>query len=984
MWIWNLSITGQELEKQLTALISKGFGGVVIRPGRDMFPAYMSQEFLENFGQTLEIARQHGIGVRLADDFSLCWSGGLDSILSQSRKLRAEYLVLEREASPAPGTLDCEINLDPNESYIAQAVNKSGSAVISGQIKNVSIPAGSSSFNWKAPGADWSLLIYKKTAARDPVGGAVPNIVNPKFAALYIQNVLDVFRTNFSKYIPTTFEGFVTEMPGLRPGGNGIFWDDDIAVKYKSKYKKDLIGLLPSLFLESGSAERTRLHVHTFIFNLMAERFVSPLEVWAKRYRLSQWVLWPETGMYRPENALRDGYVLPDATIGSIGLQNLDGSLDNYALLRTLADVNTNQYRRETITVIGRNRIGMGNTIQSLKREIDLSLLAGPSRVLFDGFFFNIDRRGYYKTPCSPAWYSPEWEHMRLLCDYSSRNQEALKGLQASKEIALLNPSESIISEYLPNNLKPVAKGLTRFQKTIDVMYCSGMGFDVVTEELLLSCAVRQNGEFATADRIRKGNYQALVIPYAPLVTRSLLVFIEKLAAKGTPIVFIDEAPKGTFEDGESATVTARIQKLLASKTGNVTVSSAADLDQSLDSVKQEITLLRENGERADVSVQVYNGEGGRFYLFHNQSEIDELAVIAEMPADKYFAALNCQDGKISEIEPFEVDKAAARARLYFSPLQTLLVVSCASKISSAQSCPQPAFNPLALPPRSYRIVFKDQWTFDPLSMNVLPLSNWNIRIGLSRETGQFSHFYETTFETKSIPEYCVFMLSGLGQSSIPFAGQEVSVNGAKIDRELFSDGKLQTQVESASNEAPFVNDCSLERIFGEKISYYDIRRKIVKGINRLSVRTAAGTVEPQTLVYPPLVMGNFSISKGSCGWALDKPLGTVIGHDSWTKYGYPYLSGRACYSQTFEIPNEFDKLILRFSQVSGAVYVKVNDTDVGSLNWHPMEMDITQYCTSQRNKLSVEVVNTVDNVLRLNGRASGLTGEVFIDVYKA
>jgi hypothetical protein len=986
MWIWNLSITVQELEKQLNALISKGFGGVVIRPGRDMYPSYMSQEFLENFGFVLEIAKQHGIGVRLADDFSLSWSGSFDCILNQNRKLRAEYLVLEREVNPAQSTLECEINLDPQGSYIAQAVKKNGNAVLNAHIKNVSVPTGKSGMSWKAPAADWSLLLYKKTFTSDPAGGFVPNIINPKLVALYIQNTLEVLRANFSKYIPATFEGFVTEMPNLRPGGNAIFWDDDIAVKYKSKYKKDLIGLLPYLFFESSGAERTRLHVHSFIFSLMAERFVSPIEVWAKKYRLSQWVLWPETGMYRPENALRDGYVLPDVTIGSLGLQNLDGSLDNYALLRAMADVNTNQYRRETITVIGRNRIGIGNTIQSLKREIDLSLLAGPSRILFDGFFFNIDRRGYYKTPCSPAWYSPEWEHMRLLCDYSSRNQESLKRLQAPKEIALLNPSESIISEYLPNSLKTAAKGLTKFQKTVDALYSSGMQFDVITEELLLACVPRQTGEFATADRIRKGNYQALVISYAPLVTRSLLVFIEKLAAKGTTIVFMDEAPKGTFEDGESATVTARIQKLLTSKAKNVVVSSAADLDSSLDKVKQEITLLRENGDRADISVQGYHGEGCKFYLFHNQSEADEMAVIAEMPADKYFAVINCQNGKINDLELLEVDKTTARARFYFSPLQTLLVVSSANKLSSAQSNGQPApqdFNPLALPARSYRIVFKDQWTFDPLSMNVLPLSNWNIRIGLSRETGQFSHFYETTFEAKSIPDYCVFMLSGLANSITPFADQEVSINGTKIDKEQFSDGKLQTPFEKNQNETTFVNDCCLEKLFGEKIFYYDVRKKIVKGLNRLSIRTAVGTAEPQALVYPPLIMGNFSIAKGPHGWTLDKPSG-IVGHDSWTKYGYPYLSGRGCYNQTFEVPNDFDKLILRFSQVSGTVYVKVNNKDVGSLNWHPMEMDITQYCTSQRNELSVEVVNTVDNVLRLNGRASGLTGEVFIDVYKA
>ena len=981
MWIWNLSITPVEIEKQLTALIGKGFGGVVVRPGRDMSPAYMSHEFIENFGIVLETAKRSGIKVRLSDDFSLCWSGNFDSILNQNKKLRAEYLSLESETTPAQGTFECEIALDPYGSYTAQAVKKN-----SAMMKNVPIPANKSSIIWKAPGADWSLFLYKRTVVRDPAGSAVPNVINPKFASLYIQNTLEVFRANFSKYIPTTFEGFVTEMPALRPCGNAILWDDELAAKYKSKYKKDLASLLPMLFSEAPGAQKTRVHVHTFMFNMMAERFIAPLEAWAKKYRLSQWTLWPETGMYRPENPLRDSFVLQDSSIGTLGLQNLDGSLDNYALLRTLADINTNQYRRETVTVIGRNRTGAGNTIQSLKREIDLSLLAGQSRILFDGFFFNTDRRGYYKNPCSPAWYSPEWEHIQLLCDYSAKSQEALRGMHASKEVALLNPADSIISEYIPGNSKAAAKSTAAFEKIVNSLYCCGLGFDVINEELLLSCGVRQNGEFATTDRIRKGNYQALVVAYAPLVSRSLLVFLEKLAVKGTTIVFVDEPPKGTYEDGETATVTTRIQKLVCSRSKSVHVCPAADLDQTLSNVKPEVVVLRENGDRPDIAVQTYHTEGGKLYMLHNLSDTDEQTVIVEMSPDKYFAALNCQNGKISDIELIDIDKTAARARLHLLPLQTLIVAACSSKISTAQGSDKKeaqSFNPLALPARSYRIVFKDQWSFAAQSMNVLPLSNWNIRIGFSRETGQFSHFYETTFEARSIPDYCVFMLSGLGHSNVPFAGNEISINGAKIEKEAFSDGRLQTKAESSNAEIPFSNDGSLEKLFGEKISYYDIRKKLTKGINRISVRTAASAVEPQTLVYPPLVMGNFSIAKGSQGWALDKQP-AIVGHDSWTKYGYPFLSGRGSYSQTFEVPNDYDKLILRFSQVSGTVYVKINDADIGALHWHPMELDITSYCTSQRNVLTVEVLNTVDNVLRLNGRPSGLTGEVFIDVYKA
>jgi hypothetical protein len=46
------------------------------------------------------------------------------------------------------------------------------------------------------------------------------------------------------------------------------------------------------------------------------------------------------------------------------------------------------------------------------------------------------------------------------------------------------------------------------------------------------------------------------------------------------------------------------------------------------------------------------------------------------------------------------------------------------------------------------------------------------------------------------------------------------------------------------------------------------------------------------------------------------------------------------------------------------------------------MEIDITELCGSKRNELAVSVVNTIDNLLRMNNRPSGLIGEVYLDVY--
>ena len=968
IWIWNGHITKPEIEKQLGAIISKGFGGVAVRPGRDMLPSYMSHEFVDNFVLVLEIAQKNKIGVRFADDFSLSWPGTLDGITNVSRKMRAEYLVFEGEVCAAPGELEFDIVINPECEYMAQTMKRAGKVPQLGDVRQVSVPFGKASFRWKAPGADWCLLLYKKEPVRGLSGCAVPNLLNPKVIDSYIQDSLEALKSGIGKFIPATFEGIITEVPALRPGSNAILWDDDVAVKYKSRYKRDLLPMLPMMFMDIPGSERVRIQVHRFIYGLMAERLPIVLEAWAKKYRLSQWVLWPETGMYRPESPLCDGFVPPEPGIATLGLQNLDGSADNFALLRAAADVNTNQHRRDTVTVIGRNRAGIGSTLSDLKREIDVSLLSGPSRIVVDGLFFNADQRNTYKTPYNPSWYSPDWEHVKLLCDYAARAQEIASGLHTSCEIAVLHPGDALMGDYTPGDGAAAALGLSRFRNAINALCCFGKGFDILNEDLLLSCMVRQSGEFATADRIRKGNYQALVIPYASLVTRSLLVFLEKLATKGTTIVFIDEAPKGTYEDGATPNVVSRIQKLVSPRRENVHVIPVADLDRALCCVKPEALILRESGESADIGVQVYHGEGGRLYLFHNTLSDADQTVIVEMQADKHFAVIDCAGGRIIEIEPFEVEKNTARLRLSFSPLQTMFIV--ASSIKHAAQTPSPEQpNLFMLPQRTYRIIFKEQWDFEPRSPSVLPLSSWAVRVGLSRESGQISHFYEATFEVRNIPPETVLMMNGMSLTRAPFHGVEVTVNNLRIDNEP------ETGVKSGPG-------AHLASIFGEQARCFNISKKIIKGLNRISIRTTGTAIDPQTLVYPPIIAGNFSVAKGSHGLAIDKAA-LLAEHNSWTKHGYPYLSGRGYYAQTFEVPNDYDRLLLRFSKTSGTVYIRINEAEVGMLHWPPMEVDVTKFCNAQRNRLEVEVVNTVDNVLRLGGRPSGITGEVYIDVYK-
>ena len=95
IWIWNSCITSEKLVSQLNSFIEKGFGGVAIKPSRDMVPSYLSNEFFDLFKIALKLAQQGNIGVRIAEDFGMPWNNLFETITNQDKRLRAQRLRLE-------------------------------------------------------------------------------------------------------------------------------------------------------------------------------------------------------------------------------------------------------------------------------------------------------------------------------------------------------------------------------------------------------------------------------------------------------------------------------------------------------------------------------------------------------------------------------------------------------------------------------------------------------------------------------------------------------------------------------------------------------------------------------------------------------------------------------------------------------------------------------------------------------------------------
>ncbi|MBN1982277.1 MAG: hypothetical protein JW795_12155 [Chitinivibrionales bacterium] len=974
LWIWNKTISEEELTAQLTAYIDAGFGGVAIRPGRDMSPAYLSEEFYALMHKVLTIASEKNIHIRLADDFSLSWDLFFHKQAEKNSLYRSQKIHLEKSVViTAKDTFEC--SSADMEQRIVLAVRLNEKKMDHATVRHISAGQKNSDVSWKSPGGDWQLLIFKKSWCLDPLGHFLPNVFNPKVAILYIQEVLEPITAAFEKYVPATFEGFIGEVPSSVPSETGIPWDDDLIIKYRSRYKKNLVDILPSLFFDvDDSNAKNRSHIYNFLLQSMYERFASILEVWGQKKQFTQWLLCPERDITWSEHALKDVMAIAPADFRAVGIQNQEGTEKNSPIIRILSDSNRVEFNRETIGVIGRNRLNESATLQSLKYEIDYWASCGVSKVILDGSFFNIEQRSYIKTPFNHGWYHPEWQQIRHLCDYCQRLLSLYKSASRDSGIAIVFPASSLMADYLPTGDSLLRKGLQVFSDVIGTLRARNIDFDVISEQVLLDSAAKSGGDVGVTKPGKKENYTLLIFPYARLINNSVFVFLEKLVNKKGIVVFIDEPPQGNFDDGKSPSFDSRVGKLIRPKNETVHVVNINDLISIIEEL-QKVIFTRVGGKPCNdiKSISTGYGVGQSIHHFINDSTTRDYFVTVEFPETEHVYSIDCTSGELAVLDIAARNEGYSVVELDFAPRQSYLLVTTTAKGPQLEA--ETTAASYTTKQRNYRVVLKDKWAFTALSFNGMPLANLSKRIGLSRDSGGFSYYYETYFEIEEIPQTCILVFfepqTNSTLSHLVVKDLEVSVNGIVV-----SAFKEHETLDGTLNQ-----NGDIAAFFGKSILKFMIKDTIMKGINRVAIRNVGLTGEPRPILFPPVVAGNFSIKKGSRGWTINS-LTTEANYGTWTKHGFPYLSGVGLYHQIFEIPSEYERIILKLNQTSGCVSVDVNDVSLGMVRWQPMGFDITKHVEQRRNSIKIRVVNTIDNMVQMKTRSSGLIGEVFLDIY--
>ncbi|MGM0442563.1 MAG: hypothetical protein ACQEQV_00060 [Fibrobacterota bacterium] len=963
IWSWNGRITEEEIRIQLARLADSGIIGVVLRPASDMYPLYLSDEFWDLFGYLLRKCRDHGIQVLLGDDFTRLGESLYLSEISSRQNYRAARLTVKEE-----------VNLERGDHFRYQPERGVTEYVVAVKRNKRKIYIGDSRtlydgeelsdpVSWKVGDGHWKVIIFRVRYDRNFDGRCIPNFFSMKAGQSYVNHVLDPLKAVTLPEYQDVFKGVFLEVPAILPSEQGVPWDDDLLIsKYRSRYKRNLIETIPSLFYDVADNEvKYRPHVYSFLQDTLYDRFPAVVDKWAKQNTLKTWAVGVESDRVSPSTALPCLFSQPGGEFDSVGTAASGGRrVNEIAALSLYSRARKDDF--PVFAIVGRSNAMTGLSIGDIKQDALFHACNGAQELFIDGVKFNRNYRYEELSPQALSFGNPDFTVLPELVSLINRNIAFSRLCERYGEyVAVVYPSTSIMSDFCFSSSGAVQATLKNISEAVHVLQELGVNFEIVDEQMLLECDITAEG-VRIKENDEYSRFTGVILPYARLINNSFFVKLEQMAKKKVALFFMDDAPEGSFDDGHSPSFIKRVGKLIQAKSKQVDCGSVEKLARLLagDDYRGDMKTkgLSNPSDLWKKSVAINGVEG---YWFFNSGTED--VVIAFYPyentdddedGDRYIS----YDISQQVTEPIELDTHNRDVYTLFPGESRFISFDEDAETGRGEYV------------NKYRIKLKeDRWQFQAASLNSFPLSRWSSKIGINRNNGRLTYYSEGHFVSNDqcTEAYLVF-LNTIPESKEGLSKRfKVSVNGNELSPITRSSAVPQ-------RSRAFFDDSTT-------LLVYDLSRALIKGNNRVLILSSGESDLPDPVKYPPFVAVDMPVEKSGKVWTIRKNKKSDV-HE-WGKSGYPYLIGTGEYAITFEVPKLFEKIYLNFTRLSGSAGVRLNDVTFDPLKWSPYRIDITDYVrTNERNNLVVSVRNTLDVINRLSAERSGILGPVYLDIY--
>jgi len=939
-YVWNYTVTHEQIDRTMTDLNDKGFGGVFVHPRSGLVTEYLSDEWYELFRYTLDKGKELDMNTWIYDENSYPsgFAGGHVPAQMPESYNQGQGLRLRKY----------EVFPDSTSQYFICLKEEDGKFIdITTQIDDEA-------------GKKGNYYLFTKTYERkSPWYGGYSYVdllypgVTQKFIDITMTGYEQIAGDEFGKSLP----GWFTDEPNIQTTG-GIRWTPDLFDVFQKKWGYDLKTTLPSLFEETGNWKQVRHNYTQTLLQLFVDRWAKPCFNYCEAKNLKftghYWEHgWPDMGHGGDNMAMYAWHQMPaiDMLFNQFNEESPQAQFGNIRAVKELSSVaNQMGYNRTLSETYGGG--GWEVTFRDFKRLGDWEYALGVNFMNQHLMHMSISGARKYDYPPVFSDHSPWWPYYKTLNLHYARLSMALSAGEQINDILILEPTTSIWLYYSYNgsNNKLWDIGNT-FQSFVTALEKAQVEYDLGSENIIKDQGHVNKNKFV----VNKRSYSIVVLP--PLMENldtPTWKLLKKFIDNGGTLLAFSEP---TYLDGKPD---PELDKYFSGKS-NVKKITGLTAD-----------VIREHFSSGDITFMEMQG-GNLFHhrrtmtdgqvLFLANSSLDEPAKGRISIKGKDAVELNTLTGKIFDY-PETVDGKRSSVNFDLPPAGSLLLYIFNEKQKGFE-LPAPAMQFTGIKASSPINV-------NPDSKNVLTIDFCDLQLG--NEIFRDLHVFDAA---DKVFKHHGFRDGNPWNTSVQFKDNIISrdtfqTGGFKAIYHFTVTGDFNMSDMQIAVERPYLYKVTLngkeiksepDKWFLDRdIGIFAIDAVVKRGSNELALELSP--MKTLAEIEPVFILGNFSVLPANKGFSINPPIKS-LSTGSWKEQGLPFYPGAVSYTKMFEVPNPSREYRVRLENWTGTVaVVAVNGQHAGITGFEPYTVDVSKFMIQGSNIVEVKIVGSNKNLL--------------------
>lgn len=657
-WWWmGSAVDKKNISSLLEQYQKAGLGGVEIAPiygakgYEDRYLDYLSEDWLEVFGFTIQKADSLGMGVDLTQGTGWPFGGPQVNLEEAATAMKIQdYEILDGKKLSEPIIFQRRNENHPMAQLIAiMAYDESMSA------KDVTAFLDENGkLDWAEPG-NWNIKAVFLDKTGQKVKRAAPGGVG---------FTLDHFSKTAVDSYDTFFEKALAEKEyGFRAFYNDSFevYGADFTLGFFEEYEKlrgyDLKAYLPYLESEDDSeiVRRVKSDYRETINDLLLTNFTKNWTSWAH----SQGKITKNQAHGSPGNLLdlyaavdipecetfgSSYFPIPGLRRDSADIRNVDPDPIMLKFASSAAHITgKNLVSSETFTWLGEH---FKSSFSQMKPEVEQAFLAGVNHIFYHGVTYSPEDVGYpgwlFYASLNLTQQNSLWPHFDEFNQYITRTQSILQTGNSDNELLVYWPVYDVWAEPKGKmemiTVHAVDEWLhpTEFYKQSKSLMDSGYSLDFISDDMISKSTVNQ-GFIQTSE---KNQAKVLLVPMTEFMPIETLRNILHLAEQGAYVIFQAKPGSTPGFHPDQAALQAEMDQVWetldfengTSEYGNGQVILSSSFQEAL----EEIGIERETLVDSGLKFIRRKAEDGTYYFLVNHSPSDIHQTISlNLPTDQ-------------------------------------------------------------------------------------------------------------------------------------------------------------------------------------------------------------------------------------------------------------------------------------------------------------------------------------------------------------